>query len=143
MASDAMQFYAGEVYHVDEDFCGEVYYDVYDINGKFLSTCSYDFLDEFFTFLPSVLEYTKINALYMCNVTHTYGTNRYYLGKLYSVSEIYFNTYYYYEISDMDNKFIGSIGEIYFHQNFVDVDKCIFELDELFNNIMNGDIVFI
>ena len=52
MASDAMQFYAGEVYHVDEDFCGEVYYDVYDINGKFLSTCSYDFLDEFFTFLP-------------------------------------------------------------------------------------------
>ena len=82
--------------------------------------------------------YNKVNELHVCKSSYK---NDYLLDNLYLVSEVFDNDYNYYEyfISDMFNNSIGSIGSYHFKMHFMQCNE-IKELDELFNNIMDGRV---
>lgn len=79
----------------------------------------------------------------MCIRTHSHGSNRYDYGVMYRVSEFFFSNYYYYEISDMNGVFISNISEIFFNKEFVVIDKCYEEVNKMFNEFIDGDVVII
>jgi hypothetical protein len=79
----------------------------------------------------------------MCNRTHLHGSVKYIAGDIYLVSEYFFSSYFYYEISTVGNRYLGSMSSNFFNDDFVSVNRCIFEVEELFNNIMDGDVFFI
>lgn len=90
-----------------------------------------------------MIDYTRSNILCMCKCTHMHGSINFVGGVLYRASEFYFSSYYYYELSDYSNNFLGNISKDFFINDFVEVDICINEVGELFNSIMDGDVVII
>lgn len=90
-----------------------------------------------------MVEYIRYNMLCMCKRSHSHGGNEYVYGSMYRVSEFFFSRYYYYEVSDMVGNFMGNISETFFEKDFEILDDYYLEVDKMFNNIIDGDVVII
>lgn len=90
-----------------------------------------------------MIEFTKIGMICISCNTVEYNTVSYYRGESYYVSEFYFGGCCYYQVMDMENNFLDNISKYRFDDMFYLADMDYYEIDKMFNNLIEGDVVII
>ena len=74
----------------------------------------------------------------ICKNSTVIYSRTYNKGQLYIADEVFYYGGSYYEVCDMNNKFMGHLEDNLFEKYFVFTLGVIREVDEMFNNIMDG-----